>query len=299
MMVLKRQIYDVAGHCFAVLMDESSFVWSRMSDSYGPFVTGSCSGHVLFSVRVNDSVESEDLVLIYSNVKDQQPGFVRLSVFRTSGGYLFEFTQPSSSEVNCRLHIDDGFSKAVLSLHGSDICKWLSFNEAVKICYMMSTAVKDTLLIHASAVRYQGRAYAFLGKSGTGKSTHSRMWLSSLEDVDLINDDHPVLRIIDGAAYVFGSPWSGKTPCYRSVSAPLGGIVRIRQASRNSICRLTPIESYASLMSSTVSMTWIADMADGRDKALQKIVSEVACWTLDCLPDHDAAKICSEAVTVL
>ena len=91
----------------------------------------------------------------------------------------------------------------------------------------------------------------FLGPSGTGKSTHARLWLQYIDGTELVNDDNPVVRIYqDGAATVFGSPWSGKTPCYRNVRYPLGGIVMLSQAPYNKIHRLGGLQAYIALVPS-------------------------------------------------
>ena len=63
-----------------------------------------------------------------------------------------------------------------------------------------------------------------MGKSGTGKSTHSRLWLENVPGATLLNDDNPIVRLTLVGAIVYGSPWSGKTPCYKNESAPLAGV---------------------------------------------------------------------------
>lgn len=139
----------------------------------------------------------------------------------------------------------------------------------------------------------------FLGKSGTGKSTHSRMWMAALDKVSLINDDHPIVRICDdGTVMAYGSPWSGKTRCYKNESAPVGGIVRISRAPYNKARKLSVIESYASIMTSCSGMTWEREMADARDSTMQGVISKVPCWVMECLPDNDAALVCSAAVVM-
>lgn len=73
-----------------------------------------------------------------------------------------------------------------------------------------------------------------LGKSGTGKSTHSRLWLKYIPDTKLLNDDNPAVRIMDNnTIMIYGTPWSGKTPCYKNVGVLLEGLVRLRQAPEN------------------------------------------------------------------
>ena len=88
------------------------------------------------------------------------------------------------------------------------------------------------------------KGFLFLGKSGTGKSTHCKLWLNNFEDADLLNDDNPALRILpDGKVYVYGTPWSGKTPCYRPLRRLAGGFLRLEQAPKNEISRLHPVHA--------------------------------------------------------
>lgn len=287
----------MAGHLFTLTMDEDSELWHKSERSFGPFESEESETDMIFDMEVVPFVKKEGYELIYSNFGSTEPGFLSFSAYKGCNGFLFDFQQPFSDSLNGVLHIDSSLSKALLQLEGTDYEKWMTFNTAANFVFLLSTAERNTLLAHSSAVIYDGKAYLFLGKSGTGKSTHSRMWLSAIEGSELMNDDHPIVRVDDsGNVTAYGSPWSGKTPCYRNVSAPVGGIVRIIRAPKNSIVRLSPLESYASLMTSCSGMTWEKSLADGKDKTLQKVVSTVPCWNLNCLPDEDAARVCCGAV---
>ena len=116
------------------------------------------------------------------------------------------------------------------------------------ILFAFAAAPHATLLVHAAVVRQAGRGYLFLGRSGTGKSTHARLWLRHIAGSELLNDDNPVLVLADGTATVYGSPWSGKTPCYRNESAPAGAIIRLEQAPQNLIRSERPVAAFASLL---------------------------------------------------
>lgn len=297
--MLKKGIYKVAEHSFSMEIDESSFLWERIAFSYGPFEIREETdiGHI-FSLSLVDEVIVKDAELVYSNRKTVEPGFVIMDVYKSPEGHFFELRHFSSSQTNCRLFISSDFSEASVSLYGNHAEQWLIFNTAVDFCFLLSTSCRDTVLTHASSVIYKGKAYLFLGKSGTGKSTHSRMWLSALENVVLMNDDHPVIRLdSNGTPIAYGSPWSGKTPCYKNLCAPLGGIIRISRAPHNKARRLAPVEAYASLMTSCSGMTWERNLADGRDRTMQGIIAMTPCWVMECLPDEDAARVCSETVT--
>lgn len=170
-------------------------------------------------------------------------------------------------------------------------------NNALMLLYALFTATGNTLLIHASVAVADGKGYVFLGKSGTGKSTHTRLWLNNIPGAWLLNDDNPVVKIEnDGSVMVYGSPWSGKTPCYRNEKAPLGAVVRLSQAPHNSIRRLSGIQAYAALAPSASSMKWDRVMADGLHNTLSGVIQSVGVFHLECLPDADAAFLCHNAV---
>ena len=173
----------------------------------------------------------------------------------------------------------------------------LALNNGMMVSYALATANRGTLLFHSSVVSRNQRAYMFLGPSGTGKSTHTQLWLQHIEGSRLLNDDNPIVRIdSQGHAHVYGSPWSGKTPCYRNEHYPLGGIVRLSQAPYNAIRRMNPLESYATLLSSISGKRWDRDIADGLHESLNTLVTLSSVWYMECLPDKAAAIMTSETI---
>ena len=173
----------------------------------------------------------------------------------------------------------------------------MAIDNALMVMYALATAQKGTALFHAAAVSYDSRGYMFLGKSGTGKSTHAGLWVKHIEGAVLMNDDNPVVRISGGQAVVYGSPWSGKTPCYRNVSYPLGGIVLLSQAPHNKIQRLGALEAYMALVSSISGQRWDERIADGLHQTENQLPSSMPIWHLECLPDEAAATLCRTTIT--
>jgi ABC-type cobalamin/Fe3+-siderophores transport system ATPase subunit len=164
--------------------------------------------------------------------------------------------------------------------------------------FTFATARKNTLLMHASVTVKDGKGYVFLGKSGTGKSTHSQLWINNIEGCSLLNDDNPVVRVFDnGEVHVFGSPWSGKTPCYHNAEVPVGAIVNLHQAKKNVIRRLSLVEAYAAMHVSFSGLRFIKEMADGLHATNEKVVCTVPCYSLDCLPNAEAALLCYNTVS--
>lgn len=193
-----------------------------------------------------------------------------------------------------RLMTDDSYREAVLYAGGDRL---FGLNDALMVMFALSTANLQTLLMHASVVSYQGAAYLMLGKSGTGKSTHTRLWLQHIKGSELVNDDNPVVRIVDGQARVYGSPWSGKTPCYRNVDYPVGAFVQLSQAPLNDIRRIKGLEAYAALVPSVSGKRWDKRIADGLHETENWVAGHVPMFHLRCLPNANAALTCMHAVS--
>jgi hypothetical protein len=112
-----------------------------------------------------------------------------------------------------------------------------------------------------------------------------------------MNDDNPVVRIMDdGLPYIFGSPWSGKTPCYRQVSAKLGAVTRIERAPQNSIKKLGAVQAFASLLPACSSMKWDSVIYNHLCDAISRIIETTPIYTLYCLPDKEAAILCHKTI---
>lgn len=226
----------------------------------------------------------------------EQTGEPVVGFFRSGGGYQAAFAPAPSKPICGILEMRDGFREGRLYTEGSPADQAFAVNNALMLLYAFAAAPYRALEMHASVVTRGGRGFLFLGKSGTGKSTHSRLWLEYISGTELLNDDNPVLRVVDGVARVYGSPWSGKTPCYKAQDVPVGAIVRLNQAPHNRIERLSTVQSYASVMASCSGFRPIRALADAQHETLTQVVQLVPCYHLECLPDADAARLCNETV---
>ena len=167
---------------------------------------------------------------------------------------------------------------------------------ATMIAYAYATADKKTVLMHASVVSLEGRGYLMTAPSGTGKSTHTRLWRQCFDQCELVNDDNPVVRIEQGKAIVYGSPWSGKTPCYRNVCHPVGAYVRLFQEPENNIHPYQPLEAYAMLLPAMSCMVWDKRMQTGVSKTVAEMVRLNPMYRLGCRPDEAAARLCRDTI---
>lgn len=281
-----KRSYLVAGHCFTVEADAA--LLSEMSQ-YEPFICDKPESEI-FSVTVLSSDTSISYTEEFHQTEEEQE---IISGNDASGSPVLEFrlNGKSAGIVVC----EDHYHSSRLYLSGD--YQAFALNNALMILYALNTACMQTALFHSSTVSYQGKGYMFLGKSGTGKSTHSQLWIKNIEGCELINDDNPVVRIHDGVARVYGSPWSGKTPCYRHVDFPVGGIVQLKQATFNRIQSLKGVAAYKYLLTSVSGMRWNQQMANGIHEMENLLIATVPMWFLECLPDAEAAKLCNKTIT--
>lgn len=289
---MTESCYIVAEHCFSVLASEGIDL-SRELAHYAPFaVDPATAPERIFRVHVvpaesfprPDGLKEEFL-------QDDEGSQIRLA--RTmEGESWFDFALWGKQVGGMSVHT--GYAEATLALQGY---KAFGLNNALMVMYALSTARLGTALFHAAVIAYQGRGYLFLGKSGTGKSTHARLWLKHIPGSELLNDDNPVVRVWpDGKVRVYGSPWSGKTPCYRNLDYPAGAFVQLSQAPYNAIRRLGGIAAYASLISSISGKRWDRALADGLHETENALAMNVPVWHLECLPDEAAALLCRETI---
>lgn len=281
--------YIVAGHRFSVTAGEE---YLRLMDNYEPF---SASGPSVSDGKVFELTIGHDPVPPYAEELIQDDGEQKITCGVTADGrhvFVFSWLGVTAGTLIC----SDIYREGKLVVTGQ--FRKLAVDNALMIMYALATARERTALFHAAVVSNGGKGYMFLGPSGTGKSTHARLWLENIPATALLNDDNPVVRIGgDGVARVYGSPWSGKTPCYRNADYPLGGIVLLSQAPYNAIHRLSGIRAYSALLPAISGKRWDRRNADGLHATENTLASTVAVWHLQCLPDRAAAETCHSAVT--
>ena len=287
-----KRVYQVAGHRFAVVMPDNHLAWNEMKP-YEPFLTES-DGDLIFTAEMVDimpDISDKQKITVSCDGADMP----RIELYECQGQWLLEIAPLLEAPVRVYLITDKAFHTAKFRVLGS---MRFSLGTVMMLMFAFATAQKNTLLMHSSVTVKDGKGYLFLGKSGTGKSTHSQLWINNIGGCELLNDDNPVLRVMDdGSVRVFGSPWSGKTPCYRNLDYPVGAIVDLHQAKVNQIKRQSLLEAYVSMYVSFSGYRFIKEMADGLHATSEKIVGTVPCYSLDCLPNADAALLCYNTVT--
>ena len=152
------------------------------------------------------------------------------------------------------------------------------------------------MILHSSAVVRDGKAYLFTAACGTGKSTHTHLWLEQFPDAFILNDDKPALRLENGKFYAYGTPWSGKTAQNRNVRVELGGICVLRRGSENKIEPCLGHTALHAILEQTVrprDLTRMGKLLELLDKLLQM----VPIWRLECNMDPEAALVSYNAMS--
>ena len=289
-----KKAYEVAGHIFTVELPDRYPLWDLMGQ-YNPFEIPVPESGAIFSLEWVPGLPERGKTPVYTEIPEEN-GQARIELYRIESGWRFEMAPTAKAPTCCWLETDEDYTRATLSITPERRSALFAINNSLMILYAFRTASMGTLEMHSSVVIRDGKGYMFLGKSGTGKSTHSRQWLETFPGTELLNDDNPVIRADGTGVRVYGTPWSGKTPCYRKLDVPVGAIVRIRQSPENRATRLGLVEAYASVYSSCSGLKAERKIADGLHATLEQVVTTVPCFVLDCRPDHEAAEVCYEAV---
>lgn len=269
----------------------------RLLPSFAPFqIEAEEEERLLFHLTVDDSLRPEPKAE-RERIREFDTGNGITVVDRlTDGGYQYIIRNIDHFDC-CLLITDNEFHHCCCALNGDFMMRSFGLNNAIMLVYAFAGAYQDAVLMHASVVRQNGYGYAFIAKSGTGKSTQVSNWLRNLPGCDLMNDDNPVVRIIDGKSFIYGSPWSGKTPCYRNIKAPLGAVTRIDRAPANSVDKEEALEAFVSLLPSVSSMKWDEKLYEKICSIITNIIKSTDIYTLHCLPDRDSAIVCNKAIS--
>ncbi|MBQ9149236.1 MAG: hypothetical protein IJX69_06710 [Oscillospiraceae bacterium] len=154
---------------------------------------------------------------------------------------------------------------------------------------------RGTLLFHGSGIAVDGEGFLFTAKSGTGKSTHTRLWRQVFgERAVMVNDDKPFLGISGEGVTMYGAPWSGKHGLDANVAVPLRGICILERGTENRIHPISPAEALPRLLHESFC-------PEGHEARLHALVDALVegtpLWRMECNKDPQAAMVAWEAMS--
>jgi len=281
----KAVYYRIGGHLI-VLQVPSLELTEELLPNFKPFRVGPRKGEIpLFVFKSGQNIA---LPKTKPNDRFEWNG-IHYEVYQKSTGWILTMKQ---GEEYCRLSANVDWTRIKTSLTFSSVSKLIFINNFLVISYGMSAARFHTLKIHASVTEKNGKALIFLGKSGTGKSTHSLLWREFVPGCSLLNDDEPVVRLFnDGSILVFGTPWSGKAPCYRNELAKVIAFVHLKQSPENKLEQLNGVKAFSSLYTSCCLMR---SNTHNKEQVLDTVVTlleRIPVYGLECRPDREAVAL--------
>lgn len=284
----------MAGHTLEIIFQDTVNVEDWIP-SFAPFKI-ECGTKDLFSINIKMDVTPTSITESFVTEFDVDGMNFHISKSEDNG-YHYKISNPQKPDFWCDLFTNSDFSDGKAFLNGPAALRHYALGNFLMLMYGFSSATQNTLLFHSSVIEKDGKGFLFLGKSGTGKSTHSRLWMENIPETSLLNDDNPVVRVIDGKAFVYGSPWSGKTPCYKNRMVEIGGFVRLKQYPANIIAQQTGVKAYATLIPSISNMIWDKRVSQGISDAISSLATICKVYQLQCLPNAEAAYLSYETLT--
>lgn len=287
--------YEIANLVMRVMLPKALNP-DMLLPSFGPFLRNTDAGQIVSTVEVNFGSLEEDITRT-KLLSEESLVWGDHFQFRESAEYYYTILRAGHGKSEWRMRSTKDFSKNEVyaveqEIYTTTVLAWL-----LMVTFAQAALPYDTVLIHASVVERAGQGVAFLGKSGTGKSTHSRLWLTNLANFQLLNDDNPALRIAnDKTVWIYGTPWSGKTPCYRDLGVRLQAVVRLTQAKNNSFAWKKGKEALITMLPSGSALRWNSSLFAAMTSIFQRVQEEVAVGHLNCLPNAEAAEMCYAAV---
>lgn len=232
----EQLLYNIAGHSF-LIETPNARTTSRLIPSFEPFEAIS-SGNAGDPTNTSNLDQSNLLFKFSGNKKIEIPNRAPDDTMEVDGAffkvYHIEGSTTVSMKLNNRVH---AFKICASNTTVTSNLTLVEPYESAFLAYFLRAAFgaisahHKTIKMHASVIEKGGKALVFLGKSGTGKSTHSRLWQEFVPGCQLLNDDEPIIRVMeDGSARVFGAPWSGSTACYKNACAQVSSFVRLYQS---------------------------------------------------------------------
>lgn len=260
-------------------------------NGFKPFVVeGATDEEPVMVIRLASPIKREDYAIerdIHEFDFEKSYAIGRLS--RYSTGYIFTMFRNGESYILTK-EDDSNVVCSDLGCNGKVDTSLLRFG--IWIMFGIVIAPLGGIAIHSSVLVKDGMGVLCLGESGTGKSTHTRLWREHIEGTKLLNDDSPIIRMVGDVAMVYGSPWSGKTPCYVNRSVPIRGFMRLSQAPYNKIKRLNALTAIGALLPSCPpSFAYEEPLQDHICNSLSEMIATTPVYHLACLPNEDAAQL--------
>lgn len=184
--------------------------------------------------------------------------------------------------------------KAKYPQMSDDDCEYVSTGANF---YRHLLASYNGFMLHSSAVVVDKKAYLFTARSGTGKSTHTKLWLKLLgERAYILNDDKPAVRLEDGKWYAYGTPWSGKHDINKNERVPIAGIAIVNRAEKDCITKSGGIDVVMEILRQ-VNKPNDSQLRAKVMELVSELLQDIPVWKLKCTMNVSAAIVAYEEMS--
>lgn len=270
---------------------------------------GSLYDYVLYRLRdyAVNYIKVPDVTITYreeENIKIPECTLVKKDRFRM-------FCENEEEYVNYDILKENDYSALMrikkdfkeINLYLKDVEDLGGASLSVRLFNMIGEVVKQLVIknrglsVHSSSISYKDNGIIFSAPSGTGKSTHTRLWQKNYEGTKIINDDMPVLRVIDGKFHLCGVPWSGKTERNINENVPLKAVVFLERGEKNEIEEISVAESVFLLLKQT-TMPPYKELAKEVMNNVKNLVENIPFYRLKCTISDEAPKVVKDKLGI-
>lgn len=216
--------------------------------------------------------------------------------------YLADYLCTDSAQTDAVIRVTDEDVEYEMAQSKIELSTALCRRECERLAVYRKVAAfalsRDAFLMHGAVIEYEGKGYMFTAKSGTGKTTHIRLWKKAFgkENVTFVNGDKPILRVQKDGIYAYGTPWCGKEGYNVNTSVRLHGLCIVERGAENSISRI-PEERSLPRLFSQIMVTDSADLAKQLE-LMDALLLHVPVYELRCNIDVEAAHVAYEGMQV-
>lgn len=244
----------------------------------------------VFQMRIADIKEELSRKIIFGSPDYSPPTFL----YQNECGDFNWITKKKDGSSAMSFHISKDWNKFVLYEDETGTNGMDTFYEFGSL-FSYAVLNHDACVLHGVVMEYEGRGILVTASSGTGKTTHTRMW-RDYKNALILNGDRCLCRKIDGIWYAYGMPWSGSSGEYINRRVPIKAIVSLKQDKTNHTRILPHFEGSIYLMQRIFAPVWQCEMQDKAFELTEELAGNFPIIELSCRPDLEAVEVLEKAI---
>ncbi|MDL2302612.1 hypothetical protein LJC58_09730 [Lachnospiraceae bacterium OttesenSCG-928-D06] len=246
-----------------------------------------------FSLEINEDFPSwsmEDAIQVYGSKEHSNPTYI----YKNPDGSFELFCHGREDELQLAFHTSSTWDSYILHSYIRD----LDSNELfLRLFHMYSYGMiyHNALMLHGVVMEYEGKGYIISAASGTGKSTHARMWRNH-ENALILNGDKALVRYENGSWFAYGAPWYGTSGECINRKVPLAALVMLDRGEHNEICKENTLWKISRLLERIYAPTFDVRTFETAMNTVESLVAGIPVIHLKCLPDLDSVALLKKEI---